>query len=319
MSPRGNVAAVSVSVFRDFADWPAGPLHVALGVFDGVHRGHHALIARLAAGARAEGAAALAITFDPLPIQVLAPGAPPTQLSEVDERAALLLEAGASAVVVLTFDRAFAALSPSEFLDRLAHGGEVRRVVVGPNFRFGHDRAGDVETLRREGERRGFALDIVTPTEQGGRRISSTRIRNTLLEGHVEDAAALLGRPYRIVGRVVHGARRGQALGYPTINLATRPERLLPRDGIYATWVEVDGARHMAASSLGVRPTFGGGARALESYLLDFSGDLYGEDAAVLFVKRIRDELAFESAEALVARIAKDVEETRAALAPPSR
>ena len=283
-------------------------------MFDGVHVGHRALVAELARGARADRAAALAATFDPLPIQALAPGAPASALSSVDERVRRLRDAGADAVVVFHFDAAFAKLSDDEFIDRLREAGEVRRIVVGPDFHFGHRAAGDVEKLRARGAHYGFRCDVVPPITIDGEVVSSTRIRNLLLAGRVDDAGGLLGRPYAVRGRVVHGAKRGRALGFPTINLALPRERLLPRDGIYATWVEMGEGRFAAAASLGVRPTFGGGERILEAYLLDFAGDLYGEEVEASFVRRLRDEIAFASPAELAAQIARDVEETRRTL-----
>jgi riboflavin kinase/FMN adenylyltransferase len=299
-----------MEALRDFSEWPKGPVHLAIGVFDGVHLGHRALIAHLVRGAREQHAAAVAATFDPLPIQVLAPGAPASALSDISERIRLLREAGADAVVVFRFDEAFAKLSADEFVDRVRGACDIRRIVVGPDFHFGRRAEGDVEKLRSRGKRDGFSVDVMAPIEIDGAVVSSTRIRNLLLAGDVEAAARLLGRPYSIRGRVVHGAKRGRALGFPTINLALPKERLLPRDGIYAMWAEMGEGRFKAAASLGVRPTFGGGERVLEAFLLDFSGDLYGEEVEVAFVKRLRDEIAFASPAELSAQIARDVEET---------
>jgi riboflavin kinase/FMN adenylyltransferase len=299
-----------MEALRDFSEWPKGAVHLAIGVFDGVHLGHRALIAYLVRGAREQQAAAVAATFDPLPIQVLAPGAPASALSDISERVRLLREAGADAVVVFRFDEAFARLTADEFVDRVRGACDIRRIVVGPDFHFGRRAEGDVEKLRSRGQRDGFTVDVVTPIEIDGAIVSSTRIRNLLLAGDVETAARLLGRPYSIRGRVVHGAKRGRALGFPTINLALPKERLLPRDGIYAMWAEMGEGRFKAAASLGVRPTFGGGERVLEAFLLDFSGDVYGEEVEVAFVKRLRDEIAFASPAELSAQIARDVEET---------
>ena len=301
-------------LIRDFDGWPTGPLHLAIGVFDGVHLGHQELIRRLRDRARADGAHAVAATFDPLPVQVLAPGAPPSALSDAGERADLLTRAGADAVVLFRFDDAFAALDAREFVERVLHAGEVRQIVVGPDFRFGHDRQGDIALLRERGRERGVAIDVVPPVEIDGAVVSSTRIRNAVLAGDVRTANVLLGRPYAVRGQVVHGDKRGRALGFPTINVATGRERLLPRDGIYATRVTIGPTTYPAATSLGVRPTFGGTERVLESHLLDVSGDLYGEEVATAFVERLRDELRFESPEALIAQIARDVEATRRAL-----
>jgi riboflavin kinase / FMN adenylyltransferase len=299
---------------RDFAGWPKGPIHLAIGVFDGMHLGHRALVARLARGARQEQAMAVAATFDPLPIHVLAPGAPASALSDVSDRVRLLREAGAEGIVVFGFDGTFAKISADGFLDRVRAAGDVRRLVVGPDFHFGRRAEGDVEMLRARGKRDGFEVDVVTPFEIDGAIVSSTRIRNLLLAGDVEAAARLLGRSFAIRGRVVHGAKRGRALGFPTINVALPKERLLPRDGIYAVWAEMGEGRFKAAATLGARPAFGGGERVLEAYLLDFSGDVYGDEVEVAFVKRLRDEIAFASPADLSTQIARDVEDTKRAL-----
>jgi len=287
-------------------------------VFDGVHLGHQALIHGLVGGARAAGATPLAATFDPLPAQVLAQDPPQSTLADAPERAALLEHAGASDVIVFTFDTAFSQQSAEAFIRRVTSAGEVRRIVVGPDFQFGHGREGAVPALRALGERYGFAVTVVEPISLGGAAVSSTRIRQALRQGDLATAQALLGRPYSVTGTIVRGEQRGRALGFPTINVAPPPDKLLPHDGIYATWVVLPGAggdaRYRAASSLGVRPTFGGGPRKLEAHILDFSGDLYGRQATVAFVGRLRDEIRFDSADDLAAQIAKDVEQTRRAL-----
>lgn len=303
-----------MTILHDFAGWPRGPLHLAIGVFDGVHVGHQLLVQTVARHAQSTGGTAMAATFDPLPIEVFAPGAPPSALTEIDERCALLLGAGARAVVVFHFTPEFAALTPDEFVSRLAAAGDVRTVCVGDDFQFGRDRSGDVRALIELGRRAGFTVDLAPPVVVDGRIVSSTRIRNALVAGEVAEATRLLGRPYSVSGVVEHGDKRGRALGFPTINLSVSSNRLLPRDGIYAVWARVNGDRIAAAASLGVRPTFGAGERRLEAFLLDWNGDLYGDRVGIEFVKRLRDELRFASAAELSAQIAKDVEETRAAL-----
>lgn len=302
------------TILRDFEAWPRGPLHVAIGVFDGVHVGHQALIARIAERAREDRGTAVAVTFDPLPIELLAPGAPPSALTDIEERCALLAKAGAGAVAVLHFTHQLAALEPDEFVRRLATAGDIRDVLVGPDFQFGRDRTGDVGVLTALGRTRGFRVDVAPPVTMDGRIVSSTRVRNALLAGDVVAAARLLGRPYAVSGIVEHGDKRGRALGFPTVNLGIGPNRLLPRDGIYALWATVNGERVPAAASLGVRPTFGAGERRLEAYLLDWSGEVYGDRVRAEFVRRLRDELRFESAKELAEQIAKDVDDTRAAL-----
>jgi riboflavin kinase/FMN adenylyltransferase len=289
-------------------------LHLAVGVFDGVHLGHQALIRGLVGGAQAAGALPVAATFDPLPAQVLAQDPPQSTLADAPERAELLRHAGARAVIVFTFDKAFSQQSAEAFIKRVTNAGDVQRIVVGPDFQFGHGREGAVPALRTLGERYGFAVTVVEPIALGGAVVSSTRIRQALREGDLDTAQALLGRPYSVTGTIVRGEQRGRALGFPTINVAPPPDKLLPHDGIYATWVVLGDTRYRAASSLGVRPTFGGGPRKLEAYILDFSEEVYGQQATVAFVERLRDEIRFDSAEELATQIAKDVQQTRLAL-----
>ena len=303
-----------MTVIRNFQGWPAGPLHVAIGVFDGVHLGHQMLVRRLVGGARAAGATPIVATFDPLPGQALAQDPPRSTLADAPERVVLLEQAGAGAVAIFTFDQAFSKQTAEQFVTRLVAAGDVKRIVVGIDFQFGHGREGAVPTLRTLGDRHGFAVSVVDPISLGGAVISSTRIRQALRDGDLATAQALLGRPYSVGGTIVHGEERGRVLGYPTINVTPPDDKLLPRDGIYATWAIIGERRLRAATSLGVRPTFGGGPRKLESYLLDFSGDLYGQQAVIVFVERLRDELKFASADDLALQIAKDVELSRLAL-----
>ena len=289
-------------------------MHLAVGVFDGVHLGHQALIRGLVGGAQAAGATPVAATFDPLPAQVLAQDPPQSTLADAPERAALLGHAGARAVIVFTFDKAFSQQTAEAFIKRVTSAGDVQRIVVGPDFQFGHGREGAVPALRTLGERYGFAVTVVEPIALGGAVVSSTRIRQALREGDLDTAQALLGRPYSVTGTIVRGEQRGRSLGFPTINVAPPPDKLLPHDGIYATWVVLGDTRHRAASSLGVRPTFGGGPRKLEAYILDFNEEVYGQQATVAFVERLRDEIRFDSADDLAKQIAKDVQQTRLAL-----
>lgn len=299
---------------RGFSGWPGGGQHVALGVFDGVHLGHRSLIHDLVAGARGAGAGTVAATFDPLPEVAFGGPLAGSTLSTIDERAALLREAGASTVAVFSFDAAFAEQTATEFLEQLGSACDVRVIVVGHDFRFGRGRDGDVALLAEHGQRRGFSVRAIEPVRLDGEVVSSTRVREALRGGDLRAAGALLARRYAVSGTVEPGKQRGRTLGYPTLNVATPVEKVLPADGIYACWVDARGARHQAATSLGTRPTFGGGPRALECHLLDFSGDLYGEQVTVTFVQRLRDEQRFSDAESLVRQIAADVEDTRAAL-----
>jgi riboflavin kinase/FMN adenylyltransferase len=283
-------------------------------VFDGVHLGHQALIRGLVGGARAAGATPVAATFDPLPAQVLAQDPPQSTLADAPERAVLLLEAGARDVIIFTFDKAFSQQSAEAFIKRVSAAGDVQRIVVGPDFQFGHGREGAVPALRALGDQYGFAVTVVEPISLGGAIVSSTRIRQALREGDLLTAQALLGRPYCVSGTIVRGEQRGRTLGFPTINVAPPSDKLLPHDGIYATWVTIGDERYRAASSLGVRPTFGAGPRKLEAYILDFDEDVYGKEAKIDFVERLRDELKFDSAEQLATQIGHDVVQTRLAL-----
>ena len=302
-----------MTIVRDFDAWPRGPLHLAIGAFDGVHVGHQALVRSLAERARAESATPVVTTFDPLPIEVLAPGAPPSTLTDIDRRVELLAAAGAGAVVVFHFTREFSQRSADEFATAVADAGDVRRISVGADFKYGHDRTGNVDSLRAFGAVRGFVVDVAPAVTQGGGVVSSTRVRNALLGGDVDGAFRLLGRRYTVKGAVESGPARGRALGYPTLSVDIPRRRILPRDGIYATWVNTRDGRAMAACSIGVQPTAGGSDRRLELFLLD-RNDAPSEAVEVEFVKRLRDELRFERPEELSAQIARDIEETRRAL-----
>lgn len=295
--------------------WPNGPLHLTFGVFDGVHRGHRALIAELRDGARSAGARAVVGTFDVHPSRVVAPQRAPLALSSAEERVELLMEAGADDVVLWRFDREFASLEATEFVSRLASAGEVRHILAGFDLVFGHDRGGDIGLLRELGPRFGFSVSEGREVVLEGKPISSSRIRAALAEGRIDEAIAMLGREYGVRGTVVHGAGRGRVLGYPTINIATPSDRQLPADGIYAMRIVVSGEVLPAAANLGVRPTFeAAGTRLLEAYLLDIDRDLYGQPVEARFVTRIRDERKFASADELALQIANDVEAVRAAL-----
>lgn len=303
-----------MTTIRDLEGWPPDPVHVALGVFDGVHTGHRALLAHLVQGARAAGARAIAATFEPLPEVGLGLDPEASALTTIEERERLLRAAGADDVAIFTFDAAFAAQTADRFIERLCTAGRVRRVVVGHAFRFGSGREGDPATLRRAGRDHGFEVSVLDPVTVGGDIVSSTRIRDALRTGDLATAERLLGHPYSADGAVMRGEQRGRTLGYPTINVRTPVEKILPRDGIYACRVETGDVTYGAATSLGSRPTFGPGPRTLECHLLDYSGDLYGVGVRVIFVKRLRDELRFAGPAELTAQIARDVEQTRAAL-----
>lgn len=283
------------------------PSSVTLGVFDGVHLGHRELIARAArhAGTR------VIITFDPHPIEVLAPGTPPHLLTTIEERLALLEGLGTEVAVVLDLSDV-RHLSPDEFvrlilIDRL----NLEALAVGADFHFGRDRAGDVPFLRKSAEAHGFALDIVELVDVGDRLVSSSRIRDLVATGQVGPAAELLGSWYQMTNVVVDGDKRGRTIGFPTANLDPVPNKVLPEDGVYATRATVLGRTYPSATNVGTRPTFGPGRRLVETYLFDFDDDIYDEDLTIQFVDRLRPELKFASVDELVARMHDDVARSR--------
>lgn len=316
-------------VFRDPADVPEGfgPSVIAIGKFDGVHAGHRALIERARVDAAASGAKVVAVTFDRNPLAVLRPEICPPSLVGVRQKVRLLEETGVDAALVLRFDEQLAALEATAFVEHVLVGRlGVRTVLVGEDLRFGRGGAGDPALLAEMGSRHGFDVDVIGDVREvgGGRRVSSTWIRELLAAGDVEGAAKLLGRAPSVQGEVVHGMRRGRELGFPTANLAPDLEGFVPADGVYAGWlVDEDsadrlrpGIRYPAAISVGVNPTFDDvTARQVEAYVLDETDlDLYGHDVEVRFVRRVRGMTAFEGVEALIDQITDDVAQVRVAL-----
>jgi riboflavin kinase / FMN adenylyltransferase len=286
----------------------AGPAAVAIGNFDGVHVGHRALVQRTRELAEAHDARAVVLTFDPHPSAVVAPHAAPRQLTTIERRVELLGEAGADLVVVEPFTRELASAAPGAFIDDVVlHSLRASAIAVGYDFAYGHGRSGTTDALRVHGNRAGIEVDIVRAVEVGGEIASSTRVRAALAAGDLATAERMLGRRWDVDGIVVHGAKRGRALGIPTANI--RPELALPLcAGIYAVTLGVDGAQLPAVASLGTNPTFvEGGALVLEVHVLDWDGDLYDRRVRTTFVAHLRDEAKFDSAEALVAQIRADI------------
>ena len=305
---------------------PEGGTVVTIGAYDGVHLGHRRLIERVRALAAARGCASAVVTFDRHPAQVVRPDSAPKLLTDLPTKLDRLAETGLDYAVVIHFD-AERAREPAEDFVRTVLAGclGARVVVVGHDFHFGHNRGGNVALLERLGPELGFEVLGLDLFDDGdGDPVSSTRVRTLLGAGDVEGAAELLGRPHRLRGTVVDGDKRGRDLGFPTANVAVPSEYCLPADGIYAGWfVRAGGDRLPSAISLGRRPTFYHDAPAslLECHVLDFDGDLYGEDVAVEFVARLRPELRFDGPDALdqlVAQMSLDVQETRKVLGLPS-
>lgn len=283
------------------------PSAVAIGVFDGVHRGHQAVLRHLTERAREIDGRSIALTFDPHPLEFLDPDKAPDLLTTIDQRATVMESCGVEIMGVLPFQQ-IRDLDPTLFaVEILSLRLNARWLTVGENFRFGRDRTGDAELLRRVGERQGFALDVVSMVGGESETISSTRIRALLAAGDVEGAAGLLGRRFELEGPVVHGESRGAAIGFPTANLHI-PERMaVPANGVYAVFATVAGSRHQAVVNIGVRPTFGINTRTVEAHIIDFDEDIYGEDVALEFVAHLRAERRFESLDALVSQIGDDL------------
>jgi riboflavin kinase/FMN adenylyltransferase len=295
-------------------DWTAFPPPgfaggaVTLGNFDGVHRGHHALVAAARRWADCLGGPVVAVTFDPPPHQVLFPGPIRPPLTTLADRAELLHALGADHAVILRTGPQLLALSPEAFFeDVLARQLGAKAVVEGYDFRFGRGRAGDTATLRDLCATAGLAFEEVPPFVLGGEPVSSSRVRSALLAGEVAAAADLLGRPYRITGTVVSGAKRGRTIGFPTANLADVPV-VLPGNGVYAVRAAVDGVQCPAAANVGPNPTFGEDARKVEVHLISFTGDLYGKPMTAEFVAKLRDTRPFAGAAELAEQLKKDVE-----------
>ena len=297
---------MDVLYFPDAArpEWPH-PV-VALGNFDGLHRGHMRLLDQVRRRAAERGGTSVALTFEPHPSRVLRPDKAPPLLMISEQKLEAFDRCGLSAVAMVRFTAEMARWEPEMFVERvLIEWLRVAEVWVGENFLFGRDRSGTFTLLRALGQDRGFDVEKIEPVRFKEFVVSSSRIRRLIQEGRVDDAAALLGRNYAIDGTVVRGDGRGRTLGFPTANLETRNE-LLPRYGIYATIAIVDGQAHRAASSVGVRPTIGDGRVTIEAHLLDGAHDLYGKQIRLAFVKWLREERAFESLDALKAQIALD-------------
>jgi riboflavin kinase/FMN adenylyltransferase len=289
---------------------------VALGNFDGFHKGHQAVVGRAVARARAEGRPALVATFDPHPMRFFRPDSPWFRLTTMDQRARLIEAAGVDAMYVFRFDAAFAAASPEQFAaDWLAGRLGAAGIVTGGDFTFGRNRGGDVQLLAELGAAHGFSAEAVAPVTDGGLPVSSTRVREALRAGDCDTAARLLTRPFTIEGVVEHGDKRGRAIGYPTANLSL-DRYLRPRFGVYAVRGRLaDGTVLDGAANLGIRPTFQPPRELLEPYFFDFTGNLYGQTIAVELHAFLRAEAKFDSLDALVAQMAKDCDEARLRLA----
>ena len=288
---------------------PQKDILLTIGVFDGVHLGHKHLISKLKELARKQGVLSGVITFSQHPQEVLSPQTRLPSLTGIEQKLALLRDEGVDIVIPLPFTPQLASLSPEQFLSLLKEYLKMKGLVVGPDFALGKDRQGDIDALRRLGQKIGFSITVVPPMTIDGEVVSSTAIRKALAEGDVKLAQKLLGRPFSLQGRVVSGDRRGTDLDFPTANLEVAPGRALPAGGVYACRAYIDGQSYPAMTNIGSRPTFGGGQRLIEVYLLDYNGDLYGRELAIDIIGRLRDEKKFDTPEQLKEQIAEDIKQ----------
>jgi riboflavin kinase/FMN adenylyltransferase len=279
---------------------------LTIGAFDGVHRGHQALIGAVVERARATDRQAAVLTFHPHPVAVLAPHRAPAYLTTLGEKMAILEDLGVDLAILLPFNQQVAAMPARDFVVTIVRHLRPGELWVGSDFALGKNRKGDVRTLRALGGELGFSVQVFEPIPAGNEAVSSSRIRSLLKEGEVRRAAAMLGRYPSLSGQVVEGARRGHGLGFPTANLEVRAERAVPANGVYAVHAVLGKVRHGAVANIGVRPSFDNGQRTVEIHIFDFDQDIYGCDLVVEFVQRLRAERRFENIEDLIAQIEQD-------------
>jgi len=302
------------------------PLVLTIGVFDGVHLGHRALISGAVMAARERGFMAAVMSFDPHPDSVIFPQRPLLYLTDETDKAAYIEEIGADLLIIQPFTLEFSRTSAEDFITRLTQVADIREIHVGEDFAFGHKARGNVRFLREIGPQLGFQVKSLAPLEVDDQVVKSSRIRNLLLAGEVDEAARFLGRTHSLKGEVLHGDKRGRLLGFPTANLAIPDLFAVPGNGVYATMTtfldEAGKARENprpSVTNIGTRPTFDNGVRSVETFVLDWSGDLYGQRIRVEFIQRLREERKFAGIEAIRAQLTLDVENGRAALRAAGR
>lgn len=291
------------------------PTVLTIGSFDGIHRGHQHLIHQVVARAKELGTASALVTLHPHPKVVLRSNSPLRYLSTIEERLDLLRPLGLDYAVVFPFSLETSQIRARDFVQLLIDHLHMQEIFCGKDFAFGYKREGTVEFLRALGAEQGFTVHVVEPQTFDGEIISSTHIRELVAQGDLDQATRSLGRFPSVRGRVIKGDQRGRTLGFPTANLAIAERRLIPADGIYAVRIKIGDRWYGGAANIGVRPTFDNGARLVEVFVLDFSGDLYDQVVEVQFIKRLRPEIKFDSVAALVEQMHRDVEETRRILA----
>ena len=304
-----------MEILRSIAELESlrGPLFLAIGVFDGVHLGHQAVISAATSHARAADGTPVVMTFDPHPLKVLRPQHAPHLLTATQHKIALIRDLGVEHLLVINFDRKFAATSPEEFVEELVmHSRPLREICVGHEWSFGKDRRGNLDLLKRLGVQLDFSVVGVPPVLVNGEVVSSTAIRQAVEKGDLAKGAEMLGREYTILGTVTHGDNLGKKIGFPTANLSAHSEQF-PPNGVYFADARVNGVLYYGVINLGYRPTVSSGKseRVLEIHMLDFDRDIYGEDVEVRFMRHLRPERKFESLESLAQQIELDVRRAR--------
>ena len=292
---------------------PSKETVVTIGVFDGVHKGHRHLLRQVVEQA-GDRYIPTVVTFSNRPVTVLRPGTEPSYLTTLDQRIDLIKQQGIELVVCLEFTLELAEVPAADFAKLLAGSLKMKGLVLGPDSALGKDRQGDLAFMRKQGEELGFWASSVDPVEIEGQPVKSRRIRDAVASGNMAVCPELLGRNHLLSGTVVAGDQRGRTLGFPTANLDVDPQLLLPGDGIYATWAIIDGKRHQAATSIGIRPTFDLTQRLVEVFIMDFSEDLYGKTVGVEFITKVRDQEKFDGLDALIKQINQDVDDCRQVL-----
>jgi riboflavin kinase / FMN adenylyltransferase len=288
------------------------PSVLTIGAFDGVHRGHQLLIGEAVEVAHTQGLVPVVLTFFPHPEMVIRGPQPGFYLTMPDQKASLLGDLGVELVVTHPFNDEVRHMRAAEFVDRLLRYLKMKALWVGADFAMGYQREGNIEFLRSQSQAQNFNLRVIDLMDAGGERVSSSRIRSELSEGHVEEAGRLLGRPFALPGTVVEGAKRGRTIGIPTANLSVPEEQAVPARGVYAAWALINGERHPSVVNIGMRPTFdGSGVQVIEAHLLDFSGDVYSQPMTLEFTARLRDEMKFAGVDALLAQIHQDIAQAR--------
>jgi len=302
-----------VAQYRSLDEITLQDAWLTIGIFDGVHRGHQEIIRQLTAGAHADGAPAVVLTFFPHPGVVLGDKNDFKSLTTPEERADLIESLGVDVVITHPFDRALAAQTAEAFMRRVARTLGLRRLLVGYDFALGRGREGNVARLTELGKTLGYQVQIIPPATNGQETISSTHIRQQIVAGEVTAAAAGLGRCYALTGPVIHGDGRGKKINIPTANLEIPAEKVIPANGVYACWAWVGGEKYLSVTNVGIRPTFTPEEYVphVETHLLDFDRDLYGQEVKLEFVERLREERKFPSVKALVGQIHSDIEQAK--------